>query len=181
MTEIIKETAITKRVNGKSKGNSFERKIANALSDRFSQLLGIKSSFRRNADSGSFFGGANMRRVNEYDLDHANFGDLICPKNFNFSIECKHYKTPPTFQSIIKQSVTQWDKWVSQAEQDAKNSGKLVLLIIKYNNVPEFAMIKDKLAVDEIFKYNGYYAYTLDALLAEKDELFFTLASGTSV
>ena len=86
--------------NGKNKGSSFERKIANLLSDRFESKLGIKNGFRRNPDSGSFFGGSNKQRTQSYSLDYALFGDLICPRNFRFSIECKHYKTPPTLKAL---------------------------------------------------------------------------------
>jgi len=81
------------KVNGKQKGNSFERKIANLLSDRFKEHTGIESSFRRNPDSGSFFGGSNHSRTEKYDTEFAIFGDLICPKSFAYSVECKHYKT----------------------------------------------------------------------------------------
>ncbi len=44
-------------VNGKQKGNGFERKIANILSERFKEHTGLEQAFRRNIDSGSFFGG----------------------------------------------------------------------------------------------------------------------------
>lgn len=97
------------KVNGKNKGNTFERKVANLLSDRFQQHTGIEKSFRRNSDSGSFFGGGNKSRVAQYDLEHAAFGDLICPDTFLYSVECKHYKSAPSFQSIVNKEVTQWD------------------------------------------------------------------------
>ena len=63
-------------VNGKSKGSSFERKISNLLSSRFEPVTGIKQAFRRNPDSGSFFGASNQKRKETHDLDHANFGEL---------------------------------------------------------------------------------------------------------
>ena len=121
------------KVNGKNKGNTFERKIANLLSDRFQQYTGLEKSFKRNADSGSFFGGNNKSRVTQYDLEQAAFGDLICPKTFLYSIECKHYKSAPSFQSLINKDVAQWDNWIKQVEQDSENANKLPLLIIKYN------------------------------------------------
>lgn len=161
------------KVNGKNKGNTFERKIANLLSSRFSSYLGIDKAFRRNSDSGSFFGGSNMARVQQHDLDNACFGDIMCPKNFIYSVECKHYKTAPSFQSVISKEVTQWDTWIKQAEQDADNSKTLPLLIIKYNNVPEFVFIKNKLDLAEIMMYKGMYAYTLTSLLANEDASFF--------
>ena len=163
----------TGKVNGKNKGNTFERKIANLLSARFKEFLGIETAFRRNSDSGSYFGGSNMHRVAKHDLDNACFGDLMCPKNFAFSVECKHYKSAPSFQSVINKDVTQWDTWLKQAEQDATNSDKLLLLIVKYNNVPEFVFVKGKLNLDEIFIYKGYYSYTLASFLGLDDVIFF--------
>jgi len=163
------------KVNGKSKGSTFERKISNLLSERFKDNLGIEKGFRRNSDSGSYFGGANMSRVVQHNMEHAVFGDLMCPNNFKFSIECKFYKSPPSFQAIINKEVSQWDTWIKQVEQDSENANKLPLLIIKYNNVPEFIFIKDKLPnTDEIFKYKNYYSYTLSTLLSCSDDEFFT-------
>ena len=164
----------TGKVNAKNKGNTFERKIANELSERFKRYLGIDKGFRRNADSGSYFGGANVVRTQQHDLDNACFGDIMCPKNFVYSIECKHYKSSPSFQSVINKEVAQWDTWISQAEQDSVSAVKAVLLIIKYNNVPEFVFIKTKLPVDEILVYKGYYSYKLSTLLSCADDKFFT-------
>lgn len=167
----------TGKVNGKSKGSTFERKIANLLSDRFKDYLKIEKGFRRNLDSGSYFGGSNMFRVEQHNMEHAIFGDIMCPNNFKFSIECKHYKTAPSFQSIINKQVPQWDNWIAQAEQDAINAHKSLLLIIKYNNVPEFVLIKNKIQTDEIFCYKNYYSYTLSELLKSEDISFFDIST----
>jgi hypothetical protein len=161
------------KINGKSKGNTFERKIANKLSDRFKEVTGKDQSFRRNADSGSFFGGKNQQRAQTHDLEKATFGDIICPNEFNFSIECKHYKTAPSFKSIVEGKVTQWDAWLSQAEQDAVNSGKKVMLIIKYNNVDEAVFVMGEFADKTILKYKGYSLLSLDNLLSFEDNYFF--------
>lgn len=163
------------KVNGKSKGNTFERKIANLLSDRFKEITGLEKSFRRASDSGSFFGGSNQARKETYDLSKATFGDIIVPDNFNFSIECKHYKTAPSFKSIVEGKVAQWNLWLSQAEQDASNSGKKVMLIIKYNNVDESVFVMDEFSDNTILKYKGYSLLTLDYLLLSNDNYFFTL------
>ena len=55
-------------VNGKAKGNSYERKIANLLSARFKDYTGIDQSFRRNPDSGSYFGGQNQKELKHTTL-----------------------------------------------------------------------------------------------------------------
>ena len=163
-------------VNGKSKGSGFERKIANLLSARFEPVTGIKQSFRRNADSGSYFGGTNQRRVSTHDLDHANFGDLICPKNFEFSVECKFYKTGPTFASIVKGKIPQWDEWIKQAKQDAHNSKKLMMLIIKYNGVDELVLVEaEMVGLPLVLPYKSVYSYRLDDFLKLSDDHFFIM------
>lgn len=162
-------------VNGKSKGNGFERKIANILSQRFEPLLQIKTSFRRNPDSGSYFGGHNVQRIESYDLDYAVFGDLICPRSFLFSIECKHYKSPPSYKSVMNHSVSQWDLWLKQATQDAVSSKKQMSLIIKYNNVEEMVFLIEPLANTYHSRYQNYYIHTLVDWLKQPDPYFFNL------
>lgn len=161
-------------VNGKNKGSTFERKIANLLSERFEVVTGIKQGFRRNPDSGSFFGGSNKKRTETHDLESANFGDLICPKNFKFSVECKHYKTAPSFASLVKGKVTQWDGWISQAQQDATESHKAMLLIVKYNGVDEVAFLSQPmLDLQLILPYGNVFGYRLDDLLKLNNNIFF--------
>lgn len=162
------------KVNGKNKGNTFERKIANLLSKRFKDRLGIDQGFSRNPDSGSFFGGTNQKRKDTHNLEYAVFGDLICPRSFKFTIECKHYKTAPSFQSIVKGSVSDWDKWLSQAHQDAENSDKDFMLIVKYNNVDE--MVFTNFLIDglsTILTYKEKHVYRMADVLQLDDNFFF--------
>lgn len=165
----------TKTVNGKQKGNSFERKIANLLSDRFKEYLKEDKGFRRNPDSGSYFGGTNTRRQETHNLDYAVFGDLICPRNFKFALECKHYKSAPSFQSIFDHDVKQWDNWLAQAKQDSINAGKDMMLIVKYNNVKEIVFLDHPLIDVPIqFLYKDKYCiYKLETVLEHEDEFFF--------
>ena len=169
-------------VNGKSKGSTFERKIANLLSARFESVTGIKQSFRRNTDSGSYFGGTNQKRVVTHDLDHANFGDLICPNNFNYSIECKFYKSGPTFASIVKGKVTQWDDWLAQATQDASNSQKDMMLIIKYNGIDEIVFVNQIVpTLRLVITYKNTYGYLLDDYITQSDDKFFIMANPETI
>lgn len=161
-------------MNSKNKGNTFERKIANLLSDRFLEVTGIPKSFRRNADSGSFFGGANKARTETHDLSKASFGDIITPEEFAFSIECKHYKDPPSFSSLIKQEVAALDKWITQAEQDAESSGKLPAIIVKYNNVPEVVLLREAFgSIVPVAHYKAYQIIALTDFLDQEDGWFF--------
>jgi len=161
-------------VNGKAKGSNFERKIANTLSARFESALGVKNGFRRNPDSGSFFGGSNKARTESYSLDYAVFGDLICPRNFTYSVECKHYKTAPSFQSVLNHTVTQWDQWLAQAEQDAASSKRAMSLVIKYNNVDIMVFLKQAIPGKYHNRYKDFYIHLLDDWLAQPDDHFLS-------
>ena len=161
-------------VNGKQKGNKFERDIANMLSERFAAYTGIEKAFRRNPDSGSFFGGSNVERKEIYDTEFAIYGDLICPRNFNFTVECKHYKSPPTVNAILKQDVKEWDGWIEQAWQDAAACGKEPLIIIRYNRTETLTITKpDTISSQPIILYQDVEIHRLEQLLKEQDSFFF--------
>lgn len=163
-------------INSKQKGNTFERKIAQALSKRFADLTGIDNSFRRNIDSGSFFGGKNKVRTETYDLEKATMGDLVCPSAFKFSIECKHYKEPPSFASILKQDNKTLDKWIEQSKQDSENCGKSALVVVKYNSVPVMAMVEREVwgtGKDAPMTYKGFVIVPFDDFIEEPDDFFF--------
>lgn len=163
---------MTKRVNGKQKGNTFERIIANMFSERFLQTTGVEQSFRRNPDSGSFFGGSNISRTETHNLDYAIYGDLICPRNFLFSVELKFYKDAPTFNSILRQEVKQWDTWIEQCVQDSAAANKKFLLIIKYNRTEILSMVASK-EVSNGIPYGNYSVLPLSTLLKQPDDFFF--------
>jgi hypothetical protein len=160
-------------MNSKNKGNSFERKIANLLSSRFELKTGIKKAFRRNADSGSFFGGSNQKRLETYDTEKASLGDVICPQTFVYTVECKHYKSAPLFKNIMQQECKEWDGWIKQAEQDSQNSGKKMLLIIKYNNVDEIVIATEPVPNAYNLPYKTYFVSSLSSCLAQDDSVFF--------
>lgn len=160
-------------MNSKNKGKTFERKMANLLSARFEARTGIKKAFRRNADSGSFFGGKNQARLQTHDTEKATLGDITCPGDFAYNIECKHYKTAPSFKNIMLQECKEWDGWIQQAQQDARNSGKKMLLIIKYNNIDEIVVLEEPVQGTYNLPYKQYFVVSLSAFLAGDDDGFF--------
>ena len=162
-----------KNMKPKMKGNAFERKISNLLSERFKDVTGLEKAFRRNADSGSFFGGSNVRRTQTHDVDKANFGDIIAPANFAFSLECKHYKAPPSFAMMMKQDCKEWDKWIDQATQDAKSSNKKMAVIVKYNGIEEIVIMSESHGLHASIQYKDYFVVTLQQFLSLPDSLFF--------
>ena len=162
------------RINSKNKGSAFERKIANLLSEKFMERTGVKTSFRRNIDSGSYFGGKNQSRVETHDLSKAVFGDLVAPDGFRFSIECKHYKEPPSFAMLVKQDWKVLDKWLDQARQDSVNSGKDFAIIIKYNNVDEIVVLPALFGdLKALINYKDYVIVSLSDFMTQADDHFF--------
>ena len=162
------------KVNGKQKGNSFERLVANTLSDKFKEYLNKEKTFIRNPDSGSMLGGKNQSRMDTHLEEFQKFGDVLTPNAFRYSIECKSYKTPPSVNSIIKQEVKQWDVWLEQATQDSKNANRELLLIIKYNNTEPFVLVDKYInEIDFILRYKQYVCYTLKQFLTLKEEWYF--------
>lgn len=160
-------------INSKNKGNTNERRISKLLSSTFYHYTLLESAFFRNASSGAFFGGKNQFRTQTHDKDHQEFGDIICPKNFKFTIECKHYKSPPSWKAVSTQQIKQWDTWIAQASQDATNAGKKMLLIIKYNNCDDFVIVADSYDVPCFGHYKGYNLYLLSDFLTISIEKFF--------
>ncbi len=160
-------------VNSKNKGNTFERKMANHLSERFSDHLGIDQGFRRNIDSGSFFGATNQKRMETHLTENACFGDIMTPSSFRFSIECKHYKTAPSFASMVKQEFKLFDTWIEQARQDAVNAKLQMLVIIKFNGVPEFVVVEGN-DPDAFAYYKGTSLITLEKWLERDIGYFFS-------
>jgi hypothetical protein len=160
-------------INSKQKGNGFERKIATILSDRFAEWTGKTASFRRNADSGSFFGGSNQTRTESHDLSKAEFGDIISPLDFKYSLECKFYKTPPSFSMILQQDCKMFDEWIKKVEQDAANADRLPCIIMKFNKVQETVMVRELTGVEPVFHYKAYHIVTLKNFLTQPSEWFF--------
>lgn len=150
-------------MNAKNKGNSFERKIANLLSNKFEPTYNKSQAFRRNPDSGSYFGGLNESRMDTHHESSVIIGDIITPNDFMFTIECKHYQSPPNISGLILQSIPQWDKWIEQAENDATKVNKNFLLIIKYNRVPEIVITDCKKFSGTLYK--KYIVLGLSSLL----------------
>ena len=94
-------------VNGRNKGASFEREVANMLRD---ELGGI--SFKRNLEQYRTAGGADL---------------IADDPDFPFTLELKRYKDGP-----IGGSPAWWD----QVEGAADLDGKIPCLIYKYDRKP---------------------------------------------
>jgi hypothetical protein len=128
----------------KAKGKTFERKIADFLSEKYGQ------KFIRVPNSGAFFGGTNSALRADYParLKSNLAGDLICPPDFIFVVECKTRKDSASdlVQILAKGESKELDSWLEQVENDAKTVNKQPLLIFKLSNgLPELCAVRTEL------------------------------------
>lgn len=108
-----------KKINSRSKGNAFERKVCALLNDRFNT-----KEFARTPGSGAF---ATTHKL----PDHLKiYGDLITPKNFRFVIECKKGYNKINLNSIFNHSSDLWD-FIKKAERDSEACGKPLIIIFQ--------------------------------------------------
>ena len=129
---------------GKAKGQGFEGQIAKKLSTALAPL-----NFMRSPGSGARVGGKNFEKFGEMFGEEALaiFVADVVPINekkegvkFLHSIECKSYKTPDGFTSLVAGSSNTF-KWFEESVEDALKTDKNPILIFKWNNTPVFVAI----------------------------------------
>jgi hypothetical protein len=136
------ESVKKKKKNGKRKGNGYERVVAKDLSTRFND------TFRRVPQSGAFVGGLNRhknRNLRE-DAQEILAGDIICPKWFPFSVECKNWDHNPKLHNICSIGDKELDNWIKQAKGQAEVSGKDWIICFKVTEYrgKEFVVMDQK-------------------------------------
>lgn len=109
-------------------GKGFEYEIRDILREATGD-----NSFERVPDSGSYFGGANKVRAEtaRKDLVEIMSGDLICPPNWRWVVECKNHEEVPYHQLFLGDNCATIDEFLQQVNQDGVTSGKEPLLIMK--------------------------------------------------
>jgi hypothetical protein len=126
---------IKKRINGRSKGNSFERTVAGLIIEAFTDLGIEKKDCYRTPLSGGH------RFASKQDP-----GDLLCSKRlsklFPYAVECKCYKRINWIEllSPLAANKGQFGPWWTQACKAAGTTGKLPLLVFKGNGTKVFCM-----------------------------------------
>lgn len=157
------------KVNGKAKGNSFERYVANVFSDRFSSLFKVDKPFRRNVDSGSFYGRNNSGRMSESVSEHIHVSDILSPSGFRFILECKSYKSAPNFFNVVADGSDLINSWISQVSGDVFGLNSVLgskyvpALVMKWNRVPVYVMCPlDCFNGINLFAGHFVYRYLLD-------------------
>jgi len=164
-------------VNGKKKGNSWEREVAKIFTEAFGE------DFRRVPMSGAFSGGINIHRVKglRQDVVEGLTGDIISPKWFPYTVEAKNYADEPKFHQVIAGESKMLKKWIKQSKEElAATSKKSFLIIFKINRkgqfilmpkeeIPESVRLSENTLTLKDDSYKYYCIITLEAFLRHKD------------
>jgi hypothetical protein len=156
-----------KRVNSRTKGNTFERGICKLLNERFNT-----TEFSRSPGSGAF---ATTHSLPEH---LKIYGDLITPENFKFCIECKKGYNHLNLYSLYNYSSEFW-KFIEQCEKDSKKCKRIPLVIFKQDRQPTLAIIPDTVEVLSDAKYieirnrKHYRMYLFEELIKCWDSIWF--------
>ena len=159
-----------KPVKSKDKGGRVERALGKILFDRFG------FEFTRTLGSGNRHGQVFFLPPH---AQQTFSGDLVCPENFKFVIECKGgYNDIDLFYAVSK-GHAELDSWLEQVESESERCGRLPAICWKKDYKPWLAFIKAehlKTPFDTYqnhFFYKGYVGGPLDDFLKFKDEFFY--------
>ncbi len=152
----------------KNKGSSFEREVANFLSNLYGE------SFIRAPGSGAYVGGKNQSRkqfLHEGQIRSFK-GDIVPGQSFaKFNAECKSYKDFP-FHQLYSGDCKVLDGWIEQM-MDVAEEGDMNILFMKFNRKGKFVVVQSdkKTWVTDQFRYYTSKAHG-DWLLIEFDHFF---------
>lgn len=159
-----------KRKNSKAKGSAFERKVAKILNEHFET-----TDFQRTPGSGAY---ATTHTLPDYLKIH---GDLITPKNFIYTIECKKGYNNLDLYSLLNPKSKIYD-FIKQTEKDAEQAKKYGIVLISQDRRDIIALIKqdshicNQLKINKkriVYILNNYALILLKDLLSVDRSLFF--------
>lgn len=141
-----------KRVQSKSKGNRFELIVSKLM-----EMTLPPMKFMRTPGSGARVGGVNFGKIgHNFSQQSLNIfvGDIVCTnedeigKRLRVNIECKNYANVETVSNLLGNSKI--IDWYAESEVDSKKTGKIPVLIFKWNRTDIF--IASEFLPDEVTK-----------------------------
>jgi len=162
--DVLSNDGRRKRKKSKSKGKRGELALVKLLNERFDT-----QAFSRVVGSGN-----RWSQVECVSKDY--IGDIICPANFRFAIECKcGYQEVDTY-AAIQGPVAALDSFLTQAEEDAKRSNRQPLLCWKKDRQSWLGFTKSNLLEENIeyqIKYRDWTGTGLSRLFLLPNDFFF--------
>tara|TARA_R100001143_G_scaffold60993_1_gene61012 strand:- start:52 stop:576 length:525 start_codon:yes stop_codon:yes gene_type:complete len=159
-----------KRKNSKAKGSAFERKVAKILNEHFET-----TDFQRSPGSGAYATTHNLP-------DHLKIhGDLITPKDFIYSIECKKGYNTLDLYSLLNPNSKIYE-FIKQAEKDADQANKEAIVLMAQDRRDIIALIKEDSHISNqlninnkriIHILNNYILVSFKDVLSIDTSLFF--------
>jgi len=159
-----------KRKNSKAKGSAFERKVAKILNEHFET-----TDFQRSPGSGAYATTHNLP-------DHLKIhGDLITPKDFIYSIECKKGYNTLDLYSLLNPNSKIYE-FIKQAEKDADQANKEAIVLMAQDRRDIIALIKEDSHISNqlnlnkkriIHILNNYILVSFKDVLSIDSSLFF--------
>jgi len=152
-----------KRINSRSKGNSYEREVCKLLNERFET-----NEFSRTPGSGAFATTHNLP-------EHLKiYGDVITPIKFKYCIECKKGYNKEDILSLINYSSDLW-KFLEQTEKEAKKAKKEPLLVFRQDRKKAIAIARKGCfpVTKPVLRLEDYIVYLFDDILKLKNEYWF--------
>ena len=162
--DVLAGASRKKRKNSKRKGKSGELLLCKIFNKRFPGR-----TFSRTVGSGN-----RWSHVAQVSQDY--IGDIVCPPNFNFVIECKFGYTEIELCNALDGGSKLLDSFLEQAHEDAQRSGKLPLLCWKKDRQPWIAFLRDDTFQrhDYYMRYREWTATPLSNLLSAEDDFFWS-------
>jgi len=159
----------------KSKGNAFERAVADHLTEVFGY------NFERVPNSGAFVGGKNNQRYDSLSKSQQLIyeGDILVPDELHhMKIECKAYRDFSFHQLFSENKLL--DSWIEQAY----SKEKFWFLIFKINRRGTFVLIdydfymqiEHQLTSPNHARYKDYCVISYDGFFEEITETMLQLS-----
>ncbi len=136
----------------KAKGNSYERKVADDLTDRYGE------KFIRAPGSGAYIGGKNTHRMQVlHEGQIRNFkGDIVPGQSFpRLNAECKSYKDFP-FHQLYSGNILLLESWLDQL-MDVSEENDFNILFMKFNRKGEYIATPESQTVYSPQENFSYY------------------------
>jgi hypothetical protein len=159
-----------KKANSKDKGRRFENNLCKVLKNRFG------FEFTRTIGSGNRWGQVSFL---PHHAQQTFSGDLVCPENFKFVIECKGGYNDIDIHGAFEKGIASLDKWIKQAEDEGERCGRTPIICWKKDYKPWLSLIElsnfdePYKLFDYHFKYRNYIMFPLLEILKFEDNFFY--------
>lgn len=159
-----------KKNTSKRKGNTGERELAKILCERFPGR-----QFFRVLGSGNRWSQVELTE----ETRGAFTGDLVCPSNFSFCLECKYGYSDYELCGFFTNGHKDIDEWLKKAKRDADSLGKMPMLCWRkprYEWLAFIPLLEERIypsGSEVILLYKGWMVASLKKWLEKSDDFWF--------